>query len=361
MNNVNMINEPLVSVLMPVYNSEIFISEAIESILNQTYSNFEFIIVNDGSTDSSMNIISKYAENDNRIKIVKNKFNLGVSKSLNKGALVSKGKYIARMDADDISLIYRLEKQVEFLNNHPDIIVLGGQIQLINSPSRTFRYATEKELVRWNMLLNIPIIAHPTTMMSREHLIKIGGYPETYSHSEDRALWTKLFLNFEFPITNLPEPLLLYRLHGNNISIQFHSIQESSNLILLNELLNYELDLVIDKTLVLTISTPSNSSLKQSLISCDFVLIMLKKYLAFHNISNNHIREKLNKSAATFIFQQIHLYPFFGVKFIIASILLFPQIIFTYFSYYVSTPNKLFKRILNNHRKAKLNDNPAIR
>ena len=109
---------PLVSILMPVYNSEKYLREAIKSILNQTFTNFELIIINDGSTDNSLKIIKSFK--DNRIKIIKNKGNLGLIKTLNKGIDLAQGKYIARMDADDIAMPKRLEKQIAFFNENPD-------------------------------------------------------------------------------------------------------------------------------------------------------------------------------------------------------------------------------------------------
>ena len=116
---------PLISVLMPVYNSEKYVAEAIESILCQTYKDFEFIIINDASTDSSLKIIAKYAKQDKRIKLINNKKNVKISASLNKGLSIAKGKYIARMDSDDISLPSRFELQTKFLADNPAVGIVG--------------------------------------------------------------------------------------------------------------------------------------------------------------------------------------------------------------------------------------------
>ena len=131
MKKLNQYN-PLVSVVMPVFNAGDFLVAAIESILKQTYKNFEFVIVDDGSIDNSWKIISKFANKDRRIKILKNKENLGIAKTMNEAIKKAKGQFIARMDADDIALSKRLEKQVEFLLNNPDTGVLGSQMFEIN-------------------------------------------------------------------------------------------------------------------------------------------------------------------------------------------------------------------------------------
>ncbi|SVC41049.1 uncharacterized protein METZ01_LOCUS293903, partial [marine metagenome] len=112
-------NLPLITVLMPVYNGAKYLNEAIDSILNQTFQNFEFIIIDDGSTDDSVKIIKSY--DDNRIRLVENRNNLGQSETLNKGLSLTRGKYIARMDQDDISMPERLKKQFEFMENNSDV------------------------------------------------------------------------------------------------------------------------------------------------------------------------------------------------------------------------------------------------
>ena len=132
-------NPPLVSVIMSVYNGEKYLVQAIDSILNQTYQNFEFIIIDDCSTDNSSHILQEYAQKDSRIKIIKKEKNIGIKgfiKNLNLGISIAKGKYIARMDADDISLPERFQKQVDFLENNPEITLVGAQLNLINEQNK---------------------------------------------------------------------------------------------------------------------------------------------------------------------------------------------------------------------------------
>jgi glycosyltransferase involved in cell wall biosynthesis len=145
---------PRISVVMSVYNGEKYLRQAIESILQQTYTDFEFIIIDDGSTDSSREIIQSY--DDKRIRLVINEQNIGLTKSLNKGIRLAKGEFIARMDADDISLPQRFEKQVAYLDSHPEVGVLGTYANIIDHRGKIINniiFPTEHETILWTMLL----------------------------------------------------------------------------------------------------------------------------------------------------------------------------------------------------------------
>lgn len=204
---------PLVSVIMPVFNAEKFLRESIPSILAQTYKNFEFIILDDGSTDSSVSISSHYAARDSRIKLHISKTNLGITRILNKGVAIAKGTYIARMDADDISFSTRLEKQVEFLHNHPEHILVGTSVELFfgnQKPSgiQPLLYSSHAEL-KINSLFYCPFF-HPSIMVKAD-IIKTAPYDENYPRAEDYELWTRLLR--KNPCANLNEVLLYYRMH----------------------------------------------------------------------------------------------------------------------------------------------------
>lgn len=204
---------PLVSILMPVYNAEKYISMAIESILNQTFHDFEFIIINDGSTDSSADIIRSF--HDPRIIIIHNPANAGIVVSLNHGLAISRGDYIARMDADDISMPLRLKKQVDFLNQNTSIGVVGGAIRIINQdgkPSRLGILPRDDSLIRWTLCFTNPMI-HGTIMMRKEIVMRIGGYPA--SATEDYDLWEQLSCITKF--SNLPDVLLYLRRHADSM------------------------------------------------------------------------------------------------------------------------------------------------
>ena len=223
-------HDPVISVLMSVYNGEKYLSEAIESILHQTFADFEFIIIDDASTDRSLGIIQTYAAIDNRIIMVVNKDNLGLTRSLNKGLHLARGEYIARMDADDISFPERFEKQLAYLCKNQDVWVLGGQIQRINASGEpiTPSWVYKQKHYLWTALIKIPGIAHPTAMMRKDKIMAIGGYPEEFKYSQDQALWSKLF-DYGFPIRTIPDIVLKYRTYAENVSSFFRTEQEKSS------------------------------------------------------------------------------------------------------------------------------------
>lgn len=227
-----------VTVLMSVYNGEKYLKEAVDSILNQTFTDFEFLITNDASTDKSMEILRSY--NDSRIKIVSNEKNLGLTKSLNKGLSLAKGEYIARMDADDISDPYRLEKQVYFLDMHPEIGILGTQYRLFDSNSRNSKIMvvpTCDVQIRWNLLFKCTF-AHPTVMI-RKNVLLVNKlkYDEAFFVAEDYELWTRLLKYTRG--ANLKECLLQYRIHSTNASVEHRKKQfENRDIISSREIQN---------------------------------------------------------------------------------------------------------------------------
>ena len=215
--------DPLVSVVMPAYNTEKYISEAIESILNQTFKDFEFIIIDDGSTDKTWEIIQSYAEKDKRIIPVKNEKNLKISRTLNKGIAMSKGKYIARMDADDWSYPSRLEKQVEFMERNTDVVVSGGYIVVCDetlSPVYVRKYPVTDKSIRSKMFIYNPF-AHPSVMF-RTFPIKEEKcvYDHNLHGAEDYDLYFRLGKRGKF--ANLNDVILKYRISDNSVSYKGH-------------------------------------------------------------------------------------------------------------------------------------------
>ena len=205
---------PAITVLMPVYNGAKYLNESIDSILNQTFSDFEVFIIDDASTDDSVKIIKSY--DDNRIRLVENKKNLGQSETLNKGLRLAKGKYIARMDQDDISMPERLKKQMEFMDECPNIGVCGSWIQHFGK----YDYLTPLELdddsIKIKLLTN-QNLAHPSVMIRKSTLVKYQlNYDPTFTVAMDYDLWVRMFEYCSF--ANLPDPLLKYRMHNNQNS-----------------------------------------------------------------------------------------------------------------------------------------------
>jgi glycosyltransferase involved in cell wall biosynthesis len=229
--------DPKVTVLMSVYNGERYLNEAVDSILAQTFTDFEFLIIDDASTDLTPEILRSY--DDPRIRIVTNEENLGLTKSLNKGIALARGEYIARMDADDVSFIVRLERQVEFMEKNADIGVLGSNYQYIDEsgyPKGVVSTSLDPELTRWELLFLNPL-AHPTVLMRTALMRSVQGYDETFRFSQDYELWCRLTKITQ--LAKLQDVLLYLRSSKLNISHRHYKQQRIySHLITLQVLQN---------------------------------------------------------------------------------------------------------------------------
>lgn len=218
-----MVTNPKITVLMSVYNGEKYLGEAIDSILNQTFKNFEFLIIDDGSTDSSAEIIHSYT--DPRIRLIRNRENIGLTGSLNKGLKLAKGKYIARMDADDISLPERLEREVAIADAYPEItVVTTGFANFVNSYREDNRGSVNKgdtdeiEWIGFEDLLEGNKIFHGSVLFKRKNILDIGGYDERLPKAQDYDLWLRVSRKVE--IIKLKRILFLRRLHFDCVSMR---------------------------------------------------------------------------------------------------------------------------------------------
>jgi glycosyltransferase involved in cell wall biosynthesis len=209
---------PKVTVLMPVYNGEKYLKEAVDSILDQSFKDYEFLIIDDGSTDGSGEIIKSYA--DPRIKVLENGENLGLVTTLNKGIELARGEFIARMDCDDVSLPERLEKQVRFMDSRLDVGVCGTWLRKIGSAHDVVSYPVEDKDIRWFLTIN-SMFAHPSVMLRHDLLTNHNlRYDANFPHAEDYELWTRIAKYCR--LANLPEVLLLYRIHGEQIGAKYN-------------------------------------------------------------------------------------------------------------------------------------------
>ncbi len=202
---------PRVTILLPVYNGDKYLGEAIDSIINQSFSDFEFLIIDDGSTDGSVKIIESY--NDSRIRFVRNETNLGLIATLNKGLALARGEYVARMDQDDISLPERLKKQVGFMNQHTDLGICGTWSKTIGEVEKSWltRFPVGHNEIMSHLLFNTAI-SHPTAMFDMKKFRSLNlNYDINAIHAEDYNLWVKA--SDYFNLGNVPEVLLLYRVH----------------------------------------------------------------------------------------------------------------------------------------------------
>lgn len=205
---------PKVSVIMPVYNAEKYIGEAIESILDQTYTDFEFIIIDDGSSDGTVAAVKGY--DDRRIRFYQNEHNMGVAATLNRGLDLATGEYIARMDSDDISLPERFEKQVRFMDEHSEVAVLGAGIELFFAQHGERIFSQKPEELKVDLLFG-NCFAHPAVMMRAAYFGGSGfRYDNRFNKMEDFDLWDRV--SQHYAIASLPEVLLKYRIHPNQVT-----------------------------------------------------------------------------------------------------------------------------------------------
>jgi glycosyltransferase involved in cell wall biosynthesis len=201
---------PKISVIMPIYNGERYLSEAIESTLNQTFSDFEFLILDDGSTDRSSSIISGY--NDPRIKVFSHA-NRGLAATLNRGIALAAGKYIARQDQDDLSLPERFERQITFLENNPRVGMVGTWAKIFEGSDETSRvhdHPAKNYLLKFDLMFNNPFV-HSSVMIRKTVLEQVGGYSTDKSRQppEDYELWSRIARISD--VANIPEVLHVYR------------------------------------------------------------------------------------------------------------------------------------------------------
>jgi glycosyltransferase involved in cell wall biosynthesis len=221
--SMDSIAKPKVTVLMPVYNGARFLAEAMESILGQTFADFEFLIINDGSTDDSLEIIHSFQ--DLRINQVNNGRNMGLIYTLNRGIDLAQGEYIARMDCDDISLPKRLERQVAFMDQHPEMGVCGTWAEFVNPPGGYWFPSDHESIVaglQFTCWLVHPSIIFRASILREHHLY----YNPAYQHAEDLDLWFRM--SKVTRLANVPEVLLKYRIHPDQISQKFSSEQQAT-------------------------------------------------------------------------------------------------------------------------------------
>jgi len=207
---------PKVTILLPVFNAEAYLNESVESILAQTFADFELLAINDGSTDHSREILTSFS--DSRLKIIDNDSNRGLIYTLNRGIELARGEFIARMDADDISKKNRLEKQVNYLNNHPKVALLGSWAEYVDQDGRyiLLRKVPMGNKIIQEKLLEVCCFIHPSVMLRTSVVRQFNGYRQDALHAEDYDLWLHISENYE--VDNISEPLIRYRIHPDQIS-----------------------------------------------------------------------------------------------------------------------------------------------
>jgi hypothetical protein len=212
-------NIPIASVVMSVFNGERFLREAVDSILRQSFCDFEFIIIDDGSTDESGSILDHYQTRDPRVRVYHQE-NKGLIESLNRGCGLARGKYIARIDADDIALDDRLMRQIERMEKHRNLGLLGGATEWIDATGKSLgihRYPCENQMIKLALADDCPV-CHPTAFIRREVFLSVGGYRPVVVDAEDYDLWLRIADRFD--IANLQAVVLKYRIHPGQVSVR---------------------------------------------------------------------------------------------------------------------------------------------
>jgi glycosyltransferase involved in cell wall biosynthesis len=209
---------PQISVLLPVYNAEKTIAMAIESILNQSFKDFELILIDDGSRDQTLKVIEPYLAKDSRIVLLKNPQNMRLAKSLNRGIEIARGKYLARMDADDYSYPDRFEKQFSYMEAHPDVGISGGTMEVVDANDNLTsirRYFLEDEIIRQNIFYFSPF-CHPAIIMRKSVIDQVGGFVHEYNPAEDYELYFRIGKISKFG--NLDDVLLRYKILDSSMT-----------------------------------------------------------------------------------------------------------------------------------------------
>ncbi len=285
---------PKVTVVTPVYNGEKHLRDAIESILNQTFRDFEFIIIDGGSTDVTPAILAHYQQNDERLRVYIQK-NEGVTDSRNRGCHLARGKYIAMMDADDVSLPQRLARQVEYLDAHPDIGVLGTWTQWIDENSKplaNWQSPTAPGVIGWHLIL-WDCLAQSSVMMRRDIVQQVGFYDAEALHSEDYDLWARASL--VTLVANLPETLVRYRLwQSSRYSQHSQTAEQYADRVshaMVTKLLGSEVSLETVTNLRHSIRRLPLASIQQVESSASLVKRLYRAYLHANALSSMEARE----------------------------------------------------------------------
>lgn len=213
-----------VSVVMSVYNGERFLAEAVDSILDQSYQDLELVVIDDGSTDRSAGILEQRRRIDPRLRVFPQS-NMGLTRSLNRGVTLSSGRYIARMDADDVADRKRIERQVEFMDAHPAVGLLGTGYYEIDAEGRVLgvkTFPTDDRTLRAALIRYNPFF-HASVMLRREVFAEVGLYDERWPLVEDYEMWLRVAARYQ--VANLAEPLGMRRYDGVNVSVRRDSEQ----------------------------------------------------------------------------------------------------------------------------------------
>ena len=304
-NKTTMTNSTVpISVILPVYNGEDHLTVCIESVLAQTFQDFEFIIVNDASTDGTSQILNKFASIDKRIKIINNKVNQKQTASANTAIKNSKGKYLARMDADDVALPSRFEKQINVLEDNPDIGAIGSSVDLINSEGEILRQWNthpEPDFLKWFLMFGASL-PHSSVMMRRKIIEEVGGYKSV--EAEDYDLWSRV--SRVAKVANISEVLQQKRLWEGQLGkkVPIETIDCSLKIMQSNMhyLLGFSAPLKQVKNIRFTMRNICIDNKTDIVETVDLILVLTNTFLQSNSL-DKYIRAKVKKFTA----QKLHI------------------------------------------------------
>ncbi len=298
-------NPPLISAILPVYNGEEHLAECINSILHQTLTNFEFIIVDDASTDSTPQILEKYLKQDERIKVITNPVNQKQTISANTACNNAVGKYLARMDADDVALPMRFEKQLEFLETNQNVGMVGSWTDTISETGRIvgqWKTASEPDMLNWNLLFGTSF-AHSSIMMRSDLVKKIGYYQSP--EAEDYDLWSRISRIAK--VANLPEVLQQKRVWAGQLALKVPIETRDCVLLIMQKNINHLLnDSNLDLDMIRNIRKVSDKTpiIQDSQVISDINNILLQLYAKY--LFKYDLTKIVKKKVARDVFQKLH-------------------------------------------------------
>lgn len=275
-------HKPSVSVLMPVYNDERYLRESVDSILDQTYPKFEYLIIDDGSTDDTWEILTTY--DDSRIRLIQNKRNIGLTPSLIKGLEMSRGRYIARMDADDISLPDRLEKQIDFLEQNQGVGFLGSAVQTIDRlgrPLEVWSFPESHMLIKWALCFYSPFV-HPAMVMRRD-ILAVNGYDERLNYAQDYDLWRRFIWHTR--AANLPDVLLRLRKHPHNITTAHLEEQVQNSVMISKKMIDQVLGGDVSPDIVHVFKSDGGQRPKKMQAAADVIVSLYQTFENFESLT----------------------------------------------------------------------------
>ena len=308
--------QPKVSVLMSVYNGEDYLHQAVNSILNQTLSDFEFIIVDDASTDRTPQLLKDFRDQDQRIRLIHNKKNLGLTSSLNKAILESKGEYVARQDVDDVSLPQRLASQVHYLDRNDKIGVVGTWVIYIDQQGNQkgiWQPHTSPEIVKWSLFFHNPI-AHPSVILRRSLIKENDVYNPELKFSQDYDLWVRL--SEKTKLANLPRVLIFRRLHKGMITAKYSRQQCLVHIKILEKLINKIFRLNVPRELVENFYFASQGRLQETkekfLAVVSFIEDLYRSYISknlLEDFNRRQIKEDVGYRIVKLAIKHLSYYP----------------------------------------------------